>query len=78
MFGSFILRLSAQSFALIVSRNFDAGYREYGYNRADEQLTLLLQLYCCQLNLLFRLLHGPARGWLPRLQNPRRNQYKPW
>ena len=35
MFGSFILRLSAQSFALIVSRNHDAGNREYGYNRAD-------------------------------------------
>ena len=39
MFGSFILRLSAQSFALIVSRNFDAGYREYGYNRADGRST---------------------------------------
>ena len=25
----------------------------------------------------FWLIRGPARGWLPRLQNPRRNQYKP-
>ncbi len=34
-FGSFILRLHAQSFACIVSRNHNAGYREYGDNRAD-------------------------------------------
>ena len=52
--GSFIIRPQAQRFACVVSRNHDAGYREYGYNRADEQqLRLLLQLYCCQrLNLI--------------------------
>ncbi len=36
-FSSFIIRLPAQSFAGIVSRNHDADCREYGYNRVDEQ-----------------------------------------
>ena len=35
--SSFILRLQTQSFACIVSRNYNAGYRKYGYNRADER-----------------------------------------
>ena len=35
--SSFIIRLQTQSFACIVSRNHNAGYRKYGYNRADEQ-----------------------------------------
>ena len=34
-FSSFIIRLQTQSFACIVSRNNDAGYRRYGYDRAD-------------------------------------------
>ena len=38
-FGSFMLRLHAQSFACIVSRNHNAGDREYGDNRADGHST---------------------------------------
>ena len=77
-FSSFIIRLQTQSFACIVSRNHDAGYREYGYNRADEQpqaatATVLLSAF----NFKFRFYRGPGHGWLPQLQNPRRNQYKP-
>ena len=34
-FSSFIIRLQTQSFACIVSRNNDAGYRTYGCARAD-------------------------------------------
>ena len=34
-FSSFIIRLQTQSFACIVSRNNDAGYRTYGCDRAD-------------------------------------------
>ena len=49
--SSFIVRPLTQSLASVVSRNHDAGYRKYGYNRADERLRPLLQLYCCQLNL---------------------------
>lgn len=50
--SSFIIRPLTQSLVSVVSRNHDAGYRKYGYNRADERLRPLLQLYCCQrLNL---------------------------
>ena len=77
-FSSFIIRLRAQSFARIVSRNHDAGDREYGYNRADEQ-HLGRYCNCIVVSVYFfvRFLRGPGHGWLPRLQNPRRNQYKP-
>ena len=65
--SSFIIRPQAQSFACVVSRNHDAGNREYGYNRADEQqLRLLLQLYCCQRLILSSGFNAvrPADGFL--------------
>ena len=48
-FGSFIIRPPGQSLAGVVSRDLDAGNRERGCNRADEQQ---LSRYCNLLSVV--------------------------
>lgn len=77
-FSSFILRLHTQSFAYIVSCNYDVVDRICRCVRAASSTqaataTVLLSAF----KFKFQLIRSPACGWLPRLQKPRRNQYKP-
>ena len=78
-FSSFMIHLPGQSLPGKVSHMVDARFPTCECNGADEQLRLLTLTFRLRLYSGSRLVRSPGVcGWLPQLQSPRRNQYKPW
>ena len=77
-FSSFMIHLPGQSLPGKVSHMVDARFPMCECNGADEQLRLLTLTFRLRLYLVSQLIRSPGVcGWLPKLQSPRRNQYKP-
>ena len=77
-FSSFMIHLPGQSLPGKVSHMVDARFPMCECNGADEQLRLLTLTFRLRLYLVSRLVRSlGVCGWLPQLQSPRRNQYKP-
>ena len=84
-FSSFMIRPMAQSFANVVSHIVEVWILKCECSRSDcchhGQQVAAVRLQ--PLNYLQRLYLVPSfnvvpdHGWLPHVQNPRRNQYKP-
>ena len=79
-FSSFMIHLPGQSLPGKVSHIVDTRFPKCECPGADEQqLRLLTRTVRLRLYLVSRLIRSPGVcGWLPQLQSPRRNQYKPW
>ena len=79
-FSSFMIHLPGQSLPGKVSHIVDTRFPKCECPGADEQqLRLLTRTVRLRLYLVSRLVRSPGVcGWLPQLQSPRRNQYKPW
>ena len=78
-FSSFMIHLPGQSLPGKVSHIVDTRFPKCECPGADEQqLRLLTRTVRLRLYLVSRLVRSPGVcGWLPQLQSPRRNQYKP-
>ena len=77
--SSFMIHLPGQSLPGKVSHIVDTRFPKCECPGADEQqLRLLTRTVRLRLYLVSRLVRSlGVCGWLPQLQSPRRNQYKP-